>query len=101
MRSRLVPFIALACLIFAPAAARPDDTKTSKKAPALILRIRSLDSIIADFSYLAAQVGKEEEAKQAVELLKERTGGKGLDGVDTKKPMGGYVFAGPNGTDSY
>jgi hypothetical protein len=67
----------------------------------MIVRVRSLDSILADVSYLAAQVGKEEEAKQGIELLKERTGNKGLDGIDTKKPMGGYVFAGPNGTDSY
>src|SRR5205085_8564281 len=101
MRSRLIPLAALVCLIFVPAA-RPDDAKTTKKAaPALIVRMRSLDSILADFKYLAAQVGKEEEAKQADELLKERIGGKGLDGIDTKKPMGLYIFAGPNGTDSY
>jgi hypothetical protein len=97
----MVQFLALACLVCVPAV-RADDVKASKKsAPALIVRIRSLDNIIADVGYLAAQVGKEEEAKQGIELLKERTGNKGLDGIDTKKPMGGYVFAGPNGTDSY
>jgi hypothetical protein len=102
MRSRLVPVFTLACLVFVPSAARPDDAKDTKKtAPALVVRVRSVDSIIADFSYLAAQIGKAEEAKQAVELLKERTGNKGLDGIDTKKPLGGYVIAGPNGTDSY
>jgi hypothetical protein len=102
MPSRLVPFIALACLVFVPSAARPDDAKATKTAaPALVVRVRSVDSLIADFSYLGAQVGKEEEAKQAVELLKERTGNKGLDGIDVKKPLGGYVIAGPNGTDSY
>src|SRR5262249_29773686 len=37
----------------------------------------------------------------AVELLKERIGKNGLDGIDVDKPIGGYVFAGPNGTDSY
>src|SRR5437870_10191917 len=100
MRSRLVAFVSLACLVL-PVAGRADDAKAAKKAPALIVRIRSLDSVIEDFNYLAAQVGKEEEAKQGIELLKERTGGKGLDGIDVKKPMGGYVFAGPNGTDSY
>src|SRR5262249_50203475 len=91
----------LACLLIAPAIARPEDAKTAKKAPALVVRLRSLDGLIADSSYLAAQVGKEEEAKQAVEMLKERIGNKGLDGIDVKKPIGGYVFAGPNGTDSY
>ena len=101
MRSRLVPFLALACLVCVPAV-RADDAKAPKKtAPALIVRIRSLDSILGDVGYLAAQVGKEEEAKQGIEMLKERIGSKGLEGIDTKKPMGGYVFAGPNGTDSY
>ena len=101
MRSRMLPLAALACAILVPSAARPDDAKATQKAPALIVRLRSFNSTIADLSYLAAQVGKEEEAKQAVELLKERIGAKGLDGIDVDKPIGGYVFAGPNGTDSY
>src|SRR5262249_10445556 len=72
-----------------------------KSGPDIVVRIRSLESIIADFKYLATQVGKEEEAKQGEELLKERITSKGLDGIDVKKPMGAYVFAGPNGLDSY
>jgi hypothetical protein len=101
MRSRLVPFLALACLICLPAVRAQDAKATKKTAPALVVRIRSFDSILADAGYLAALVGKEDEAKMGIELLKERTGNKGLDGLDTKKPMGGYVFAGENGTDSY
>jgi len=101
MRTRMLGLAALACAVIVPSAARPDDAKASQKAPALIVRLRSFNSTIADLSYLAAQVGKEEEAKQAVELLKERIGKNGLDGIDVDKPIGGYVFAGPNGTDSY
>jgi hypothetical protein len=83
-------------------AARADEAKTTKNAgPALVVRLRSLDSLIADFSYVAAQAGKEEEAKQAVAMLKEQIGEQGFNGIDVKKPIGGYVFAGPNGTDSY
>src|SRR5262249_21969831 len=46
--------------------------------------------LIADFRYLAALVGREEEAKQFESMLKERTGPKGLEGLDTKKPLGFY-----------
>jgi hypothetical protein len=101
MRSRILPLAALGCLVLVPAIGRPDDAPATKKVPALVVRLRSFNSTIADLSYLAAQVGKEEEAKQAVEMLKERIGPKGLDGIDVDKPFGGYVFAGPNGTDSY
>src|SRR5262245_65797966 len=97
MRSRLVPVIAVACLVFLPSVVRPDDAAAQKKSgPDIVVRIRSLESIIADFKYLATQVGKEEEAKQGEQLLKERITSKGLDGIDAKKPMGAYVFAGPN-----
>src|SRR5262249_61542274 len=96
MRSRMLPLAALAAAARVPGVARPDDAKGTQKAPALIVRLRSFNSTIADLSYLAAQVGKEEEAKQAVELLKERIGKNGLDGIDVDKPIGGYVFARPN-----
>jgi hypothetical protein len=97
----MVQFLALACLVCVPAV-RADDAKATKKAaPALVVRIRSLDSIIDDIRYLAPLVGQEEQAKQGIDLLKEQNTHKGQDGIDTKKPMGGYVFAGENGTDSY
>jgi hypothetical protein len=102
MRSRLVPFVALFSLAFLPAVGRPDDAKSDKKAsPALVVQIRSFDGVMGDLRYLAAQVGKEEEARQGEELLKERIGQNGLDGIDVKKPMGLYLIAGPDGTDSY
>jgi hypothetical protein len=101
MRSRLFPLVALACLIVLPSVARPDDVRTKKAAPAIVVRLRSLDGIMADVKYLAEQVGKEEEAKQGEALLKDRIGDKGLEGIDAKKPMGLYLFAGPNGADSY
>lgn len=102
MRSRLVPCLALLGLVFLPAAARPeDDAKLKTSSPALVIRLRSLDGILADLHYLAAQVGKEEEAKQAEAMLKEKVGDKGLEGIDMSKPIGLYLIAGPNGTDSY
>ena len=85
MRLRLVPYLALACLVCVPVVRADDDKAAKKSAPALVVRIRSLDSILADFDYLAKLVGKAEEAKQGIELLK---GAKALDGIETKKPMG-------------
>src|SRR5205807_10097173 len=99
MRSRLVSLIALACLAFLPSAARPDDAPKQKKtAPDVVVRIRSIESIIADASYLGPLIGQEELVKQGVDLLKDRTTkDKGLDGIDVKKPLGAYAFVGPNG----
>jgi hypothetical protein len=103
MRSRLILCVALLGLAFLPTAARPDDdAKQKSTSPALVIRLRSLDGILEDARYLAAQVGKAEEAKQAEAMLKEKAGGdKGLEGIDTSKPIGLYLVAGPNGTDSY
>src|SRR5262249_55395832 len=94
---------ALLALVLLPAPVRPEeDAKQKASSPALVIRLRSLDGILADLHYLATQVGKEEEAKQAEAMLKEKAGGdKGLEGIDTSKPIGLYLIAGPNGTDSY
>jgi hypothetical protein len=99
MRVRFAPCLALACLAALPAAARPDDAKDNL-TPAVIVRVRSLDGILSDTKFLAAQAGKEEEARQFEGMIKERLGEKGLDGFDTKRPLGIYAIASPNGVDS-
>ena len=62
------------------------------KAPTLVLHLQSLDDVVADLRFLAEQVGRGEEAVQAEKLLKSLAGDKGLEGLDTKKPMGLYAF---------
>lgn len=68
--------------------------------PALVLRVAALDTLITDVFHLAKAVGREDEVKQAENLLKNFTGPKGIEGLDTKKPWGIYGKIGPNGIDS-
>lgn len=68
--------------------------------PTVVVRLSALDSLVADARYLAELAGKGEEAKQAEGVLKSMTGDKGLEGLDTTRPMGLYGYLGPNGIDS-
>jgi len=99
MLKRLVPWTGLLGLMLAmPALARAAEEKADK--PALILRIAALDNVRADFRYLAQILGQEEKAKQFDAMLKSKIGDKGLEGVDTKKPIGAYGSVGQMGIDS-
>jgi hypothetical protein len=97
MRLRFVPWVALFLLAASPSVARPAED-TAK--PALIVRFKSLDGLLADARYLVELAGREEQAKQAEAMIKSLTGDKGLDGIDTKKPFGLYGKVGAKGTDS-
>jgi hypothetical protein len=103
MRVRAVPFVASALLALAavpvmPAPARSADDKT--KTPTIIVRLASLDTLISDARYLASQAGQAEGAKQGEAWLKSLMGDKGLEGFDSKRPVGFYGYLGPNGVDS-
>jgi hypothetical protein len=94
MRVRALTLLALiACVPVIPA-------QEKVKNPTLILRVQGLDNLVADAHFLAAQVGRGEEAKQFERLLKSMTGDKGIEGLDTKRPMALYVFAGGQVIDS-
>ena len=97
MRTRLVPFLLLAGLALSlpgsrgRAATKADDSEpASPFKGALVLRVKPLDELIADVRYVTQLAGREEEAKQFEKLLKSKTGPKGLEGIDTKKPIGAY-----------
>jgi hypothetical protein len=98
MRVRAVCFLALLIPAAVPAPARPADDKV--KTPTVVIRVASLDSLIADARYVATQAGREEEAKQGEAFLKAMIGDKGLEGFDDKRPLGFYGYLGPNGIDS-
>jgi len=91
MRLRTFALLALATLL--PAARADDKAKT----PTLSLRVKGVDGLLSDLRYLAEQAGRDEELKQAERLLKRMTGDKGLEGLDTKKPIGTYGFLGAQG----
>ncbi|MFQ3592942.1 MAG: hypothetical protein SNJ82_07095 [Gemmataceae bacterium] len=56
--------------------------------PSVILRASSLDGLIGDLRHLFKQAGREDEGKEFEKAMLARTGPKGLEGVDTKKPLG-------------
>jgi hypothetical protein len=99
MPVRLLPFFTLLTLIGLVAEPRPvlRAEQQSSGAPALLIRIRSIDSLIADAKWLAKLAGEEESGEQVEGLLKTFIGEKA---IDTKKPIGLYGSVGPNGLDS-
>lgn len=96
MRTRILTALvaALALAGAAPARARDKDKvePTTPFSAAVVARLAPLDDLIADLRYVVKRAGREEEAKQIEGMLKARTGPKGLEGVDTKKPIGMYVL---------
>jgi hypothetical protein len=58
--------------------------------PVFVVRLKSLDAMLSDAQYLAGLAGKGEEAKQGMAILKGMIGEKGLEGIDTKRPIGFY-----------
>lgn len=91
----------LGLMLALPVVARAADEKTPKSdKPAVILRLASLDHLRGDLRYLAEVVGEAEKAKQLDELIKSKLGEKGLQGIETKKPIGLYGWVGAFGIDS-
>jgi hypothetical protein len=98
MRIRPLSWFALVCLAVLPAPAlRAEDAPFR---PTVLVRIDSLDNLIAHARYLAELAGKDEQAKQAEKMLRSFGGDKGLVGIDTKKPLGLYGKVAPNLPDS-
>src|SRR5262249_30207841 len=94
---RTSPLTALIAAVFLAGAApaRADDKEKAEPAvpfkAAAVARLEALDDLIADLRYVVQKAGREEEAKQIEAALKARTGPKGLEGLDTKKPIGAYA----------
>src|SRR5215204_6028975 len=88
--------LALAGLLSFVPAARPDKvlattTRAETFKPAAVLRLKPLDGLIDDLKYLVKQTQREQVGKQVEGILKGLTGPNGLEGVDTKKPLGLYA----------
>lgn len=92
MRMRALLGLAVAGLLLVGPAGRAAE---SPSKPVLVVRLKALDELIADLRYLVQQIGREEEGKQIEAMLKARTGPKGLEGVDIKKPIGLYGILEP------
>jgi hypothetical protein len=101
MRTRLFPLAALLALAAAwPAAAEDKKSPEAAKKPTVVVRLAPLDTLVAKARYLAKLAGKGNEAEQVEGVLKAMTSDKGLEGLDTTKPMGLYGYLTPSGYDS-
>ncbi len=99
MLMKLFLFLAGLGLVAAPSTAHAGADPTSFK-PTLVVQIQSIDVLFADVKHLASLAGREEEAKQFDGLIKSKIGPKGLDGIDTTRPVGLFGTIDANLTDS-
>jgi hypothetical protein len=79
---------ALLCLFFHPLPVGAADFKTA--APAVIVRVHSLNGLLGDLKHLADLSGQGDVLKPLEDFLQGR-GGKGIDGLDRSKPFGFYA----------
>jgi hypothetical protein len=69
--------------------------------PTVEVRLRSVNDLLERGEYVAGLVGQEEPVKQAREFLKQlSTEGKGIEGIDPKRPFGAYAVLTPDVQDS-
>src|SRR6059058_364122 len=92
MPRRSVLYLSLFCLaVLAAPPVRAADAKPS--TPTLVVRLEAVDDLFADLKYLAAFADRDDLVAQAEGLLKARGGAKGVEGIDTKRPLGLYAVA--------
>lgn len=85
-----------ALAFFAPSTLRAQNTAK----PTFVIRVASIDTLMGHVFQIAKAIGREGEVQMAEALLKNFTGGGGIEGLDTKKPWGMYGKIGPGGIDS-
>jgi hypothetical protein len=88
MVARWISGVVLAFMLVVPAPARAGEKQAP---PAVVVRVRSLDTIFEHFKLLAALAGQEEIGNQIEGLIKTKVGPKGLEGIDPKRPFGAYA----------
>jgi hypothetical protein len=92
MWARKTWFVALCG--FALAAAVP--SRAAETTPTLVVRIASIETLTSSLQYLAAQAGRQGEAKQINNRIK-MVFPKGFPGIDTRRPLGAYATLDPEG----
>ncbi|MFO0801618.1 MAG: hypothetical protein U0791_00655 [Gemmataceae bacterium] len=78
---------------FALSAVLPSASLAQKPAePTLSIRLRSVSDLLDKAEYIGKLVDKDEPVKQVRGLVQQLSeGGKGLEGIDIKKPFGAYA----------
>jgi len=97
MNRRWLPCV-LVVLSAAPSVVRAGDDDKSAP-PALVVRIRSVDTVIENVKQIVALAGRENVAQQIEGLIKTKIGPNGIEGIDLKRPFGGYARVGSDFSD--
>lgn len=97
MSARWLSFVAVCFLVAVPA---PVAAAESEDSPGYVFRIKSIDGLLEDIKYIANLAGNEEQARQLEGFVKSLAGEKGLEGLDTQRPLGLYGNIGAGGFDS-
>src|SRR5262245_14739937 len=92
---RLLCLAVAGLLAFALGSRAADKPRAEAFKPAVLLRLEPLDDLIRDARHLVKQAQREESARKVERLLKNMTGEKGFQGIDTKKPLGVYATLSP------
>jgi hypothetical protein len=95
MLTRLVLSLAVCGWAAAPSPARPAEQAPAKE-PTLVVRLRSIDDLLANVKYVASLTGREKEAKQIDQKIHAALP-KGFEGIDAKRPLGLYAQLDPDG----
>jgi hypothetical protein len=74
------------CLLLVPRSVLAQGTAP----PTVVVRFSSIDSLIDHVRFLASLAGQKDAARQIEGLIKQKTGDKGLEGVDSRRPFGFY-----------
>ena len=95
MLKRFLPCLVVLGLALPVRAADADNA-----GPTVVVRLQSIDQLLDNVKYLVKLADREEEAKQIEGLVKSMAGPKGIQGIDTKRPIGMYGKVGAAGIDS-
>ncbi len=73
----------------AAAPARAGDKPANE--PTVVIRVKSLDTVLQNLKLIATVLGREQAADDIRALIQAKVGEKGLQGIDLKRPVGAYV----------
>ncbi len=65
-------------------------TVAQAQQPTVVLSVRGIEPLLNDAEFVGGQIGQEGAKATVLELISTVTGGKGLAGIDQKKPLGMY-----------
>jgi hypothetical protein len=89
MFARWLPSASFVCLLALPQPAISQEKASGP--PTIVVRVRSVDTVIDNVKLVVSLAGRDNIAQQIEGLIKTKVGPKGLEGIDPKRPFGGYA----------